>query len=73
VSAQGGLQTAGKGLSISTTGETGKYKLNNLNFGECIKEQSLHESGQKYGLRWLDINRSLYNSSRYRLSGKISF
>jgi hypothetical protein len=40
VSAKGGLQTVGKGLPISTALETGKYKLNNLNFTECIKEQS---------------------------------
>jgi hypothetical protein len=73
VSAKGGLQTVGKGLPISTAWETGKYKLNNLNFGECITEQSLHKNGQKYGLRWLEMNRSPYSSSRYRLSGKISF
>jgi hypothetical protein len=57
VSAKGGLETAGKGLPISTAGETGKYKLNNLNFGECIKEQSLHKNGQKCRLRWLEINK----------------
>ena len=68
--AKGGLQTVGKGLQTSTAGETGKYKLNNLNFRECIKEQSLHENGQNFGLKWLDINRALHNSGKHRLGKK---
>jgi hypothetical protein len=51
VSAEGGLQTVGKGLPTSAAGEAGKYKLNNLNFRECKKEQSLHENGQNFGLK----------------------